>query len=129
MPAPASITWEGSALDAAHTAILGEIDAGSGAGIIKLYADDDTLLCEITLDDPAGTVNATTGQLTITAPSAGTAVATGTCTYGTITDSDNNVIVTAPAEAGTSAVSDKIVINTLGITSGASITLNSCTIG
>jgi len=129
MPAPASVEYTDPVFVAVHTALLGEIDAGAAAAKFKLYDNADVLLATITLADPAGTVNGTTGQLTITAPATVSAVATGTCTYGTITDSDDTVIVSMPAEAGTSAVSGKVVLSTVDIVSGADIELISCVIG
>lgn len=129
MPAPATATYAAATIVSAHTEVLSDIDAGAGAGKIRLFDDSDTLLCEITLTEPAGTVNGTTGALTLTPDGAGTAVATGTCTYGAITDSNNNAVVTIPAEAGGSAVSGKIVINSLSINSGAEVTVSSAVIG
>lgn len=127
MPAPASYEYSVAARGAAQTALLGEIDAGTGAGKLKLYTDADALLATIPLADPAGSV--TSGQLTITAPSSVAATGSGTCTYGTITDSDDVVILTAPAQAGSSAVSGKIVISTTALVTGADVELVSCVIG
>jgi hypothetical protein len=129
MPAPATYEYAVDTLVAAHTAVLGEIDAGVAAGKIKLYDNSDVLLCTITLTDPAGTVNAGTGQLTITPAGAGTAVATGTCSYGTITDSADTVILSLPAESGGSAVAGKLVLNSTSIVDTASVTVSSATIG
>lgn len=128
MPAPAQYTYSDAALSAAQTALLGEIDAGVAAGKLKLYTDADVLLATITLSDPAGTVSAA-GVLTITAPSAVAAVATGTCTYGTVTDSADTVILTAPVSEGTSAVSGNIVLTETAVVSGADVELVSFTIG
>lgn len=129
MPAPAQATYSAAALIDAHEALLALIDAGASAAKVKLRDNADVLLGTVTLTDPAGSVNQTTGQLTLTPSGTGTAAADGTCTYGEITDSDDNVILSLPAEAGTSPVSGKIVINTLSIVTGAVITLVSATIG
>jgi hypothetical protein len=130
MPAPATYEYSADAIKDANTALLALIDAGSSNAEIKLYDDSDQLLATIPLNDPAGTVNASTGVLTITASGPDTAADdNGTCTYGTIVDSDGNVIVSIPAEAGTSAVSGKLVINSTTIVAGAEVSLTSCTIG
>lgn len=129
MPAPATYEYSAAVVIAANTALLAEIDAGAAAAKLKLYDNSDTLLATITLSDPAGTVNGTTGQLTITAPAAVSVGTTGTCTYGTITDSDDTVIVSIPAQSGSSAVSGQIVISTTSLVSGADVELVSCVIG
>lgn len=129
MPAPVSYEYSSAVAVAAQTALLGEIDAGTGAGKLKLYDDADVLLATVTLSDPAGTVNGTTGQLTITAASAGIVATTGTCTYGTITDSDDTVILTAPAESGTSPVSGMIVLSAVALVAASEVQLISFTIG
>ena len=129
MPAPATYEYAAATIVTAHTAVLDDIDGGSSNGEIRLYDESDTLLCTIDLDDPGGTVNGTTGQLTLDIPADGTAVADGTCSYATITDSDGTVVVTLPAEAGASAVSGKIVINSLTIVTGADVSVTSATIG
>jgi len=128
MPAPGSYFYSAAALVAAQTALLGEIDADAAAGKLKLYSEADVLLATITLSDPAGTVDGA-GQLTITAPAAATAVATDTCTYGTVTDGADTVILTAPVSQGASAVSGQIVLSNTAIVTGADVTLVSFTIG
>jgi len=130
MPAPATYEYSVAALVAAHTAFRDEVDGGAAAGSIKLYDDTDVLLAEIPLTDPSGTVAGGTGQLTITASGPDTSAdATGTCTYGTICDSDGNVMLTLPASAGSVAVSGELVISNTSIVAGAEVALVSCTIG
>lgn len=123
MPAPSSATFSAAAKVAAQTSLLGLIDAGSGAGKLRIRNSSDTLLWEAPFNNPAGTVNGTTGVLTITFP-AGTvnAVATGTAAYGEVTDDANTVIWSAPTEAGSAAVAGKVVLNTLSVVSGSPIT-------
>jgi len=129
MPAPATYEYAVDTLEAAHQAVLDLIDAGTGAGKVRLYDESDTLLCDIPLTDPAGTINVSTGQLTLTGGGAGTASADGECTYGTICDSDNNVIMTLPAQDGGSAVSGKITIGDATIATGAEVEVASIVIG
>ena len=129
MPAPSGPEYSAAALVAAHTALLTLIDTGSGAGTIKIRTSADALLATITLTDPAGTVNGTTGQLTLTAASTPNASATGTASYGQVCDVAGNVVLALLAEAGSSPVSGKIVINTLSFVSGTPVELLSATIG
>ena len=84
MPAPVSATYSAAALVAANTSFLDLIDAETGAGSIAIRSAADVLLAEIMLTDPAGTVNGTTGQLTLTpdgreesSPAGGTAASDG----------------------------------------------------
>lgn len=130
MPAPGSYTYSAAALVAAHTSFRDLIDSGSGAGFIRIRTSADLLLGQIPLTDPCGTVNGTTGQLTLTASGTDpSADQNGTAAYGEICDSDGDVHLALPAEAGTSPVSGKIVLNSLSITAGNPIELVSATIG
>ena len=130
MPAPSTYEYHVDALVDAHQAVLDLIDGGSSTGFVRLYTDADAILAEIPLNDPAGTINATTGQLTITSSGPDTSAnATGTCTWGAITDSDGTEIISLPATAGTSAVSGQLVLNSLSVVSGAEVTLVSATVG
>jgi len=128
MAVPAVATYSAQAKIDAHTAFLALIDAGT-AGNIKIRNSADALLCTTTLTDPAGTVNGTTGQLTITQASTANASATGTAAYAEICDSSGTVHLAIPAQQGTSAVSGKIVLNTLSLVSGGPVEILSCTIG
>lgn len=128
MAVPSVATYSAAALIAAQTSFLNLLDGGSAAGKIRVRDSSDSLLVEIPLTDPAGTVNGA-GLLTITASAAGTASNTGTAAYGEICNSDNTVYLALPAEAGSSAVSGKLVLNTLAIQSGGLVELVSATIG
>lgn len=130
MPAPSIATYSAAALVAAHTAFKNLIDAGSAAGSIKIRSSADVLLAQVPLTDPCGTVNGTTGQLTIT-PSGRdeSANASGTAAYGEFCDSDGLVHLSLPAQAGSSAVSGYIVINTLTIVAGGPVEVLSATVG
>lgn len=130
MPAPESATYSAAAKAAAHTAFRDLLDAGSAAAYVAIRNDADTLLAQITLDDPSGSVDGVTGQLTLTPdgpdPSAD---ASGTAAYGEICDSDGNVHLSLPAQAGTAPVSGYIVMNTLSVVSGTPVSIVSATIG
>ena len=130
MAVPSVATYSATALVAANTSFRDLIDSGSGAGSVKIRDSADVLLAQIPLTDPCGTVNGTTGQLTITASARDeSADATGTAAYGEFCDSTGAVHLALPAQAGGTAVSGKIVINTLSIIAGAPVELVSATIG
>ena len=130
MAVPSVATYSAAALVAAHTSFRDLIDSGSGPGSIKIRDSADVLLPEIPLTYPCGTVNGTTGQLTIT-PSGRdeSADASGTAAYGEFCNSDGTVYLSLPAQAGTAAVSGYIVINTLTIVAGGPVEVLSAVIG
>ena len=130
MAVPTVATYSAAALVAANTSFKDLIDAGAGAGSIKIRDAADVLLAQIPLTDPCGTVNGTTGQLTIT-PSGRdeSADATGTAAYGEFCDSDGLVHLSLPAQAGSAAVSGKLVINSLSIAAGGPVEVLSATVG
>ena len=130
MPAPSSATYSAAALVAAHTSFKDLIDAGSAGGSIKIRDAADVLLAQVPLSDPCGTVNGTTGKLTFSIAGPDTSAdASGTAAYGEFCDSDGLVHLSLPAQAGASAVSGKLVINTLSIIAGGPVSVLSATIG
>jgi hypothetical protein len=75
-------------------------------------------------------VSGSTGQLTITPSGPDTSANnTGTAAYAEFADLAGTVHLSLPAQAGTAAVSGKIVINTLDIIAGGLVTVISATIG
>lgn len=130
MAVPSIATYSTAALVAAHTAFKNLIDAGSAAGSIKIRNSADLLLAQIPLTDPCGSVNGTTGQLTIT-PSGRDESAdnSGTAAYGEFCDSDGVVHLSLPAQAGSAAVSGYIVINTLTIVAAGPVEVLSAVVG
>ena len=130
MAVPSVATYSASALIAAHTSFRDLIDSGSGAGSIRILDSADVLLAQIPLTDPCGTVNGTTGQLTIT-PSGRdeSADASGTAAYGEFCNSDGTVYLSLPAQVGTAAVAGKLVMNTLTVAAGGPVEVLSATIG
>jgi hypothetical protein len=130
MAVPSVATYSAAALVAAHTAFKDLIDAGTAGGSIKIRDATDVLLATIPLTDPCGTVNGTTGQLTITmAGRDESADANGTAAYGEFCDSNGLVHLSLPAQAGSAAVSGKIVINSLSIVAGGPVEVLSATVG
>lgn len=131
MAVPSVATYSAAALVAAHTSFRDLIDSGSAAGFVRVRDSADVLLAQIPLADPCGTVNGTTGQLTLDVTSAkdSSADASGTAAYAEFCDSDGDVHLSLPAQAGTSPVSGKIVLNTLSIVAGGPVELVSATVG
>lgn len=123
------VSYSVAAIEDAHDALLALIDAGASNGNIKIYDDADVLLATIPLDDPAGTVSAVTGQLTLAIDGDETDAAAGTAEYATVSDSDGTVHITMPVAEGASAVSGYCVINSLTILDGATVTVSSATVG
>ena len=129
MAVPTVATFSAESLIAADTALLNLIDTGT-AGSVKIRDSADVLLAQIPLTDPAGTVNGTTGQLTLTPDGRDeSADASGTAAYAEICESDGTVHLALPAQAGASPVAGKLVLNTLTIVSGLPVEILSITIG
>ena len=130
MPAPTAQTYSVAALVAAHTAFRDLVDSGTAGGSIKIRDAADVLLATIPLTDPCGTVNAGTGQLTIT-PSGrdDSADATGTAAYAEICDSNGVVYVSLPVQQGTTPASNVLVLNTLSIVAGGPVEILSVVVG
>lgn len=130
MSVPTEATYSAAAKIAAHTAFKDLIDTGVGAGSIKVRDSADVLLATIPLSDPCGSVNGTTGQLTLSiAGRDESADAGGTAAYGEICDVAGTVHLALPAQAGTAAVAGKLVLNTLTIVAGGPVEALSATIG
>lgn len=129
MPAPSVATYSAAALIAAHTSFRDLIDSGAGPGKIRVRSAADALLAEVVLSDPCGTVNGTTGQLTFSIATNEDAATGGTAAYGEFCDSDGDVHLALPCEAGTVAVSGKLVLNSLTLVAGGPVNIVSATIG
>jgi hypothetical protein len=129
MPAPSAATYSNQAKIDANTTFLTLIDTGAGNATIKIRSSADVLLATVTLTDPAGTVNGTTGQLTLTPSATPNAVATGTAAYAEVCNPAGTVHLSIPAQVGTVAVAGKLVMNTLSIVSGGPVLLQTITIG
>jgi hypothetical protein len=130
MPAPVSATYSAAALVAAQTSFRDLIDSGSGAGFVRIRTSADTLLAQCPLNDPCGTVNGTTGQLTFSFNGRDESADTsGTAAYCEFCDSDGDVHLALPAEAGSVAVLGKVVLNSLAIIGGQPVEIVSAVIG
>ena len=130
MPAPTVATYSVLALAAAQTSFRDLLDAGGGAGSIKIRDAADVLLAVVPLSLPSGSVNGATGQLTLTAGGRDeSADASGTASYGEFCDGDGAVHLSLPAQAGSGVVVGKLVINSLTIAAGDQVEVLAATVG
>jgi hypothetical protein len=129
MPAPSVATYSAAALVAAHTSFRDLIDSGAGPGLIRIRNAADALLAEVVLTDPCGTVNGTTGRLTFSVATNEDAATAGTAAYGEFCNSTGTVHLALPCEAGTAAVSGKLVLNSMALVAGGPVNIVSATIG
>ena len=123
-----------TARNAAATAIVGLLDAGSGAGTIQIRsgsmpatpqtAATGTLLATVTLSDPAGGAPST-GVITITDPASVTGVGDATATWARFLDSTGAAVmdcdVTATGGGGA------ITLSTTTISTGVTVDLGAIT--
>jgi hypothetical protein len=101
------------------------IDAGSGAGTIEIGTTAmASTLATITLTDPCGSVSG--DVLTFTMPHSDTSADnTGTAAAARIKDSDGNIVVSG-LTVGLSGTN--VVLDSLSITAGQTVTLTAATI-
>lgn len=117
-------------------AVVDLIDAGDGAGTIKIYTgtqpanantaiSDQTLLATLTFSATAFGAADTSGVATANAITGDTSAdATGTATWARIADGDGNTIF--DCDVGTSGAT--INLNTTSIVQGAAVSISSFTI-
>lgn len=132
MPLSFAINTANAILDQITTAV----DAGTGAGVIRLYSgtvpananaalSGNTLLAELTCSDPASAAanNKTLTLNAITQDSS--ADATGNATFFRVFDSSNNVVVqgTVSAVGG----GGDLQMNTVSVVAGGPVQITSCT--
>lgn len=120
-----AVTYSSTVKDNRMTQVLNAIDGGVAAGYIEICsAAYASVLATITLADPCGSVAA--NALTFTMPKSDTnADNTGTAAIARIKDSAGNIIVSG-LTVGT--VGTDIVLSSVGITAGDTVTINSATI-
>ena len=129
MPAQYLNAWNPAAIVAAHTALLALLDGGATPGYIGIFDSGDTMLARIDLDTPGGTVNGTTGALTLaTDGREDSAPASGTADYATIFDGDGTAYRSLTCQAGSFPVSGACVLNTLSIIEGGPVEIISAVI-
>jgi len=130
----AVIKFKPTVKDNALTQIKNAIDAGSGPGKIRIYsgsipatpetAASGTLLAELTLSDPCGTVSS--GVLTFLAITQdSSADATGTAGYFRCLDSDNTAIF--DGDCSVTGGGGTLQLNTTSIVSGGPVLITAFT--
>jgi hypothetical protein len=114
-----------------RNAMLATIDTGVARPAFKIYDSGNVLLATLALADPAGSVNGTTGLITLTPGTPETnAPAGGVASYATLSDGDGVVLEDGvPVEQGNAPVAGKVIISTLNIIAGGTVELISATIG
>jgi hypothetical protein len=121
-----AITYATDVKTARMNAVVTEIDAGSGAGVLQIGTTSmGTVLAEITLSDPCGTVSGAVLTFSSFPKSDTSANATGTAAAARIRDSDGNDVITG-LTVGTSGTD--IILDSVSITSGQTVTLSSASI-
>lgn len=121
--------WRPSAIVASHTALLALLDGATTAAKVTLHDSSDTLLATVPLTDPAGTVNGTTGALTLTPNGRDeSADAGGEAAYATIRDGDGLAYRSLPCQTGSSAVTGYCVMKSTTIVAGSPVEIVSLTI-
>ena len=115
------------------TQILNALDAGTGAGTIRIYTgtqpataadplSGNTLLGTLTLSDPAGTISG--GVLTLSTIAQDTSAdATGVATWARVVDSDSNTVMDLPV--GAIGSGSAIEISSTSIVAGGPISITS----
>jgi hypothetical protein len=120
-----AVTYSTATKTARMTAVLNQIDGGTGAGKIKIRDSGNTVLVTIILADPSATVSGDTLTFSGFPKSDTSADATGTAANAIITDSSDVTIISG-LTVGTSA--SDVILDSVSITAGQTVTLNSATI-
>lgn len=131
MAVPTDQEYTTDAIIASNTGLLaGLVAAGTAGCSVKLYNDDDFLLTTVGLTDPPGTVNGTTGVLTLTSAGTNTPPSLNDfAAYCEICDADDDVFIRLPAVDSTTAVARSLAMNTRYVVVGGSVAITSLTIG
>lgn len=125
-----SYTYSVDALVAANTAFRDLVDAQTGSASIVLTDDAGTVLGTVTLASPSASVDGATGQLAFSDDGTShTAIADGTAVWAEIMDGAGVAHLTLPAVQDVTGLSGFCVINTITITNGAPIVLQSLLVG
>lgn len=120
------VNYSTAAKNARLNAVVAQIDAGAGAGKLKIRNSSNVVLATLTLADPCGTVSA--GVLTFDFDpdiSDTSADASGTAANAIITD-DADTTVISGLTVGTSGTN--VVLDSVSITAGQTVTITTGTI-
>lgn len=121
-----AVVYSATAKTNRMTAVRDTIDAGTGPGVLQIgTAGMATVLAEITLGDPCGTVSGSTLTLSGFPRSDTSANATGTAAAARIRDGSGNDVITG-LTVGTSG--SDINLDSTSITAGQTVTITSAAI-
>lgn len=121
-----AVVYSAATKTARMTAVRDTIDGGTGPGVLQIgTAGMATVLAEITLGDPCGTVSGPVLTFLGFPKSDTSANATGIAAEARIRDSSGNDVITG-LTVGTSG--SDINLDSTNITAGQTVTINSATI-
>ena len=121
-----AVNYTNAVKAARMTAVRDQIDAGTGAGILQIGTTGmGTVLAEITLNDPSGTISGAVLTLSGFPKSDTSANATGTAAAARIRDSSGTDVITGLTVGTTGS---DINLDSVSITAGQTVTINSATI-
>ena len=121
-----AVTYTTAVKNARMTAVRDQIDGGSGAGVLQIGTTGmASILAEITLDDPSGTISGGVLSLSGFPKSDTSANNTGTAAAARIRDSSGTDVITG-LTVGTSGTD--IILDSVSITAGQTVTINSASI-
>ena len=103
---------------------IAQIDSGTGAGYVAIFSDADVELVRKNFSDPCGTVNGTTGEVTLTPTGTQSTAVAGTPAYALICNSAGTSNSAMPVVQGTAPVAGSMVLNNLSISAGETLTWN-----
>ena len=112
-----------------HGALLTFMAAGSADARFELLAGN-TLLASLPIDTTASAVHPATGVLTLEPGAPGVGVGSGTVTRAMLVGSDDTVIDDAvPVEEGINPVLGRLVLSSMNVITGGTVTLIAASIG
>jgi len=115
-----AVTYSTAAKTARMTAVRDLIDAGTGAGKLRIQTSANVDLVVIPFDDPSGTVS--NDVLTFTGlPNNATGIANGTAAKAVVTNGDDVAIISG-LTVGLSGAD--VIIDNLSIAIGQTVNLN-----
>lgn len=114
---------------AIHAELLALIDAGTGAATVDFLQADSTPLAQVVLTDPAGTIDPTTGRLTLTSAGPVTVAQSGTVALLLLSAPSGTPIMAFVPQVGAAPVEGAAVLQTLDLVAGAELSIESFTFG
>lgn len=112
---------------AIHNTVVTELGAGADCALTNAAG---TVLAVIPLDTPAGTVNPTSGQLSIAFDGrCEAATASGTAAFAKLRTSTGTALITLPCRSGVSPLSGYVTLKSLSVVAGSPFELDELTFG